>query len=149
MTDPKRAFDQAFADMCRATDFEAVEDHLGHALTDLYRLYEQAKQPPMDKTSRRTALRGSPEGRTALAIVWTRAFHTHDVVEVSKAADLYSDYFTELYGTLAWRPRSDFTNNEDGEDRHVFYDGFLAGRPVFDTLQKAVSALVAVRLTAI
>ena len=33
--------------MCQATDFEAVENHLvGHALTDLYRLYEQAKQRP-------------------------------------------------------------------------------------------------------
>lgn len=72
-----------------------------------------------------------------------RTFHTHDVVEVSKAAGIYSSYYTAIYGVLAWRPRSDFTANTDGEGRHLFYDTYLEGCPVLDTLQHAVSALVA------
>jgi hypothetical protein len=144
MTDPRRAFDRSFAAICEATDFEAAEDHLGHALTDVYRLYERAKQPPSSPASRRAALEASPEGCTALAIAWARTFHTHDVVEVSKAADIYSRHYTRIYGVLAWRPRSDFTANADGEDRHLFYDTYLEGHPVLDTLRTAVSALEAV-----
>ena len=71
-------------------------------------------------------------------------FHTHDVVEVSETANIYSGYYTRLYGVLAWRPRSSFTTNPDGEGRHLFYDRHLEGRPVLDTLQTAVSAVVAV-----
>ena len=141
-TDPKRAFDRAFAAMLGAEDLEVAEDHLGHALTDFYRLYEQARQPPASPASRKAALEATPEGCTALAIAWARAFHTHDVVEVSKDADLYSSYYTAIYGVLAWRPRSDFTANIDGDGRHLFYDTYLEGRPVLDTLQSAVSVLV-------
>ena len=130
--------------MYEASDFEAAEDHLGHALTDFYRLYEQAKQPPSSPASRTTALEVSPEGCTALAIAWARTFHTHDVVEVSKVTGIYSRYYTRIYGVLAWRPRSDFTANTGGDGRHLFYDTYLEGRPVLDTLQDAVSALEAV-----
>jgi hypothetical protein len=129
MTDPRRAFDRSFAAMCEAADFEAAEDHLGHALTDFYRLYEQARQPPASPASRRAALEATDEGKTALAIAWARNFHTHDVVEVSQAADIYSGYYTKIYGVLAWRPRFDFTANTDGEDRHLFYDRYLERHP--------------------
>ena len=43
-----------------------------------------------------------------------------------------------------WRPRADFTADTDGRDWHRFYDTYLEGRPVLDTLQIAVSAVVAV-----
>jgi HSP90 family molecular chaperone len=43
------------------------------------------------------------------------------------------------------RPRSEVTTTEDDEGRrHEFYDDHLAGQPVLDTLQKAVSALIAI-----
>jgi hypothetical protein len=42
VTDPERAFDRSFAAMCDASDFEAAEDHLGHTVDELYRLYELA-----------------------------------------------------------------------------------------------------------
>jgi hypothetical protein len=141
---PKRAFDRAFADMCAASDFEAAEDHLSHALCDFYSLYEQAKLPPCQKL-RRAALEASPAGRAALAIAWVRKFHTHRLIEVSNAGDLYSGYYTNLYGVLVWRDRADITTIEDDEGhRHEFYDAELAGKPTLDTLQKAVSAVVAV-----
>jgi hypothetical protein len=130
--------------MCDAADFKAAEDHLGHALTDFYRLYERAKQPPSSPAARKAALEATDEGKTALAIAWARKFHTHDVVEVSEAADIYSGYYTKLYGVLAWL-RSSFTTNSDGEHWHLFYDRYLEGRPVLDTLRTAVSAVVAIR----
>jgi hypothetical protein len=144
MTDPGRAFGRSFVAMCDAADFEAAEDHLSHALTDFYRLYERAKQPPSSSAARKAALEATDEGKTALAIAWARNFHTHDVVEVSEVAGIYSGYYTKLYGVLAWQPRSSFTTNSDGEHRHLFYDRYLEGRPVLDTLQTAVSAVVAV-----
>jgi hypothetical protein len=142
---PKRAFDRAFADMCAAADFEAAEDHLAHALSDFYSLYEQAKLPPSSQQRRRAALEASPAGRGALAIAWVRKFHTHHLVEVSKVGNLYSGYYTKLYGVLVWRNRGDITTVEDNEGRrHEFYDTELAGKPVLDTLQNAVSAVIAV-----
>lgn len=56
MTDPKRGFDLAFVAIAEAADFEAAESHLGHAMEDLYRLYELAKQPPLTKALREAAL---------------------------------------------------------------------------------------------
>lgn len=144
MTDPKRGFDLAFVAIAEAADFEAAESHLGHAMEGLYRLYELARQPPLTKALRDAALEATDDGKTALAIVWTRKFRTHEVVEVSQAADMYSDYYTNLYGVLAWRPRSDFMADTDGRGWHLFYDTYLEGRPVLDTLQAAISAVVAV-----
>ena len=144
LTDPKQGFDLAFKALCEAADFEAAEIHLGHAMTDFYSLYELAKQPPSTKASRDGALEATDEGKAGLAIVWARKFRTHDVVEVSHAADIYSDYYTNLYGVLAWRLRSDFTTSTDGRGWHDYYDRYLEGRPVLDTMQAAASAVIAV-----
>jgi hypothetical protein len=95
-----------------------------------------------DEITRRQA---SPAGRAALAIAWVRNFNTHHLVEVSKVGNLYSGYYTKLYGVLVWRNRSDITAVQDNEGRrHEFYDTELAGNPVLDTLQNAVSAVIAV-----
>jgi hypothetical protein len=144
VTDPKQGFDLAFKALCEAADFDAAEIHLGHAMEDLYRLYELAKQPPSSKAARDAALDSTGDGKTALAIVWARKFRTHDVAEVSRAAGIYSDYYTNLYGVLAWRRRSDFTPATDGRNWHLYYDSYLEGRPVLDTLQTAASAVIAV-----
>jgi hypothetical protein len=142
VTDPKRGFDLAFAAACQAEDFETIEIHLGHAMEDLYRLYELAKKPPPSKAARDGALAQTDEGRTALAVVWARKFRTHESMELSQAADLFSNYFTNLFGVLAWRPRSEFGAGEDGDRGwHAFYDTYLDGRSVLDTLQTAVSAI--------
>jgi hypothetical protein len=104
VADPKRGLDLAFVAIAEAADFEAAESHLGHTMEDLYRLYELARQPPSTKVLRDAALEATDDGKTALAMVWGRKFRTHEVVEVSQAADMYSDYYTNLYGVLAWRP---------------------------------------------
>src|SRR5689334_22264304 len=96
--DPKRAFDLAFAAACEAKDFDIAEARLGHAMEDVYRLYELAKRPPSTGTARDAALNTTAGGQTALAAVWARKFRTHEVIEVSQPADAYSDYYTNMYG---------------------------------------------------
>lgn len=146
MSDPKRAFDLAFAAACEAGDFDTAEIHLGHAMDELYRLYELAKKSPSkaDKRARDEALVKIDKGEIAGAVVWARKYRIHDSMEVSQAADLYSNYYTNLYGVLAWRPRSDFTTeDDDGRGWHLSYDTYLEGCPVLDTLQEAAKALEA------
>jgi hypothetical protein len=153
LSNPKRAFDLAFADACEAADFETAEIHLGHAMDELYRLYELAKKSPSkaDKRARDQALIKIDKGEIAGAVVWARKYRIHDSMQVSHAAgalevtqpaDQYSNCYTNLYGVLAWRPRSDFTTGDDnGRGWHLFYDTHLEGRPVLDTLQQAAKAL--------
>jgi hypothetical protein len=142
--DPKLGFDLAFEALYEAADFPVAEAHLFHAMEDLYNLYELAKQHPSSKVARDAALEATSDGKIALAIAWARNFRMHDVAEVSHTGDLFSDYYTNLYGVLVWRRRSDFTTATDGGGRHLFYDTNLEGRPVLDTLQTAVSAVTAV-----
>jgi hypothetical protein len=146
VSDPKRGFQLALAAACEAEDFDTVEIHVGHAMDEVYRLYELAKTSPSraGKKARDEALVKIDKGKTAGAVVWARKYRVHDSVEVSRSADLYSDCFTKLYGVLAWRPRSDFTAEDDnGRGWHLFYDTYLEGRPVLDTLQHAAKALEA------
>lgn len=142
MADPKRAFDRAFVQVAAAPDFDAAVDQIGHALGDIYSLYELAKNPPSDKTKRRQGLEVSNEGKTALAIAWIRTFNTHEAITVNQDGDVFTDYYVKRYRVPLWRPRVAITSNIDGEGRHVFYDQYLADLPVLDTMQGAVSALV-------
>lgn len=86
--------------------------------------HELAKKSPSkaDKRARDQALIKIEKGEIAGAVVWARKYRIHDsmqvsqapeVVEISHAADQYSNYYTNLYGVLAWRPRSDFTTDDD------------------------------------
>jgi hypothetical protein len=78
-----------------------------------------------------------------------QASHATEAVEVTTAADQYSNYYTNLYGVLAWRPRTDFTTeDDDGRGWHLLYDSRLEGRSVLDTLQQAAEALEAIRVSA-
>ena len=153
MSDPKRAFALAFTAACKAEDFEAAEIHVGHAMDELYRLYELAKESSSrrDRAARDEALVKIDKGEIAGAVIWARKFRTHDsmqlsqaveAVEVSQAADRYGSYYTNLYGVLVWRPRSDFTTDDDnGRGWHLFYDTRLEDHPVLETLQHAAKAL--------
>jgi hypothetical protein len=143
VANPKRAFDRAFTEIAAAPDFDAGIDHIGHALGDIYSLFELAKNPPSDKTLRRQGLEASDAGKTALAIAWDRTFNTHEAVTQSRDdGDIYADYYIERYATPVWLPRTAFTQNEDGEGRHLYYDHFLADKCVLDTMRAAVRELV-------
>jgi hypothetical protein len=141
--DPRQGFEVAFKALCEAADFGTAEIQFFHAMENFYSLYELAKKPPSSPASRDAALAATDEGKIAAAIVWARKFRLHESVGVSQTADLFSNYYPNLFGILAWRPRSDFTSKVDGRGWHNFYDDHLEGRPVLDTLQTAVSAVTA------
>ncbi len=124
MSDPKRAFVLAFTAACQAEDFEAAEIHVGHAMDELYRLYELAGKSPFraGRAARDETLVKIDKGEIAGAVIWARKFRTYDsmqlsqaveAVEVSQAADRYGGCYANLCGVLVCRPGSGFTTDDD------------------------------------
>lgn len=118
-------------------------------------LYELAGQPPNGEASRAAALHGSVDGKLALAVVWSRKFRTHDLIEVTEPGDKYTDKYTETYGTLEWRNDSHIASVMTSPLRkrppraadHTklgYYAAHLAGRTVLDTFQRGLGALLAI-----
>jgi hypothetical protein len=139
----KRAFDLAFSEMCQSDNLLVFEAHFGHALGDLYRLFELAGRPPSSESGRRAALEATAEGQAALGAAWARKFRTHKLIEVTQEADF--DRYSDFYGSLAaWRPRSTFTTSTGPENRGLYYDKRLAGHHVLDTMRTAIQALLAI-----
>ena len=68
MSDLKRASALAFTAACKAEDFQAAEIHVGHAMDELYRLYELAKKSPSraDKAARGSSNNGTASGDSGL-----------------------------------------------------------------------------------
>ena len=104
----RRAFDAAFRRMCAAPTVADLEDELSNVLHQLYRLGELCRwrlgTPAGTKLSPRdfaTVLNGSDDLRRARAAMWARTFDTHDLVVVASLADVFSDFYTELFGVLA------------------------------------------------
>jgi hypothetical protein len=81
-------------------------------------------------------LSGSDDLRAARAAMWARTFDTHALV-VASLADLFSDFFTEMFGVLAWQPLA----QTDPDGRHLDYAAVLEGRPVLDTIRRAFDAM--------
>ena len=68
MSDLKRALALAFTVACKAEDFQAAEIHVGHAMDELYRLYELAKKSPSraDRAARGSSNNGTASGDSGL-----------------------------------------------------------------------------------
>ena len=147
VTDPvvriRRAFDAAFLRMCAAKNLETTEDELSNLLSQIYRLGELVKKRKFGGNNERfnDALRGTPEGSTVRATLWARTFDTHDAVVVGKMGDIYADYYTEMYGTLVWRPITDLPEQSSKYGQHDDYATYLAGRAVLDTARLAFDTL--------
>lgn len=76
-------------------------------------------------------------GHTA-ALVLMRHKDTHQLVQVTEPADVFTDYFTNKFGTLVWDAPADAV----ADNRYSKYDAaFLEGRPVLDTLRAAYDAV--------
>jgi hypothetical protein len=57
---------------------------------------------------------------------------------VTKPADVFGDYFTNLFGTMVSNPPADVV----ADKRYLHYDAtFLEGRIVLDTLRTAYDAV--------
>lgn len=73
--------------------------------------------------------------------LWARNFDTHGLFTTAAAGDVYSDFYTELYGVMVWVPLSSLPSQPDGHGRHLDYEALLACQPVLDTLRGAFDAL--------
>jgi hypothetical protein len=140
----RRAFDAAFLRMCAAPTVADLEDDLSSLLQQLYRLGELCRwrlgTPAGTKLNPKdfgAVLSGSDDLRAARAAMWARRFDTHDLVVVASLADLYSDFYTDMYGVLAWQPLA----QTDPDGRHLDYAAVLEGRPVLDTIRRAFDAM--------
>lgn len=117
-------------------------------LHQLYRISEIAKTALGSPTTLYNHLAQVPGGDEAAAMLWARTFDTHVVVEVGDLADVFGDYFTNLFGELVWKQRSAFPKLDEKKypprGRDDLYDRCLAGRSVLRTSQKALAALLQV-----
>jgi hypothetical protein len=136
----KRAFDESFKRMCSAPYDTDLEDELSNLLHHLYRLAEWArKQKGLAKVDFfRAALAQSPEARPAL---WVRTFDTHDALVTASTGDVYSDYYTNMYGVLVWEPLQTLQATDATFGRDNDYAVSLAGKPVLDTIRAAFDQL--------
>ena len=116
--------------------------HLSNLLCQLYRLSELVKHEFGDPTRFHDALRATPDHCAARAAMWVRNFDTHQTVVVADMDDSFTDYFTEMFGTLVWRPLADLPEQRSNYGR-ADYDAQLAGQPVLDTARRAFDTLAA------
>jgi hypothetical protein len=138
----RRAFDSAFQRICSATTPADAEDEFSNALNHMYRLNELGKNR-LGKDAFHKKLLGSDDLRAARAAIWARTFDVHDVVAVAAMGDVFSDYFTEMFGVLVWNPLANLPEQTDKYDRHLDYAKFLEGMPVLDTTRCAFDAMAA------
>jgi hypothetical protein len=138
----RRAFDNAFRRICEATTPADAEDEFSNALNHMYRLNELGKNR-LGKDAFHNKLLGSDDLRAARAAIWARTFDVHDVVAAAAMGDVYSDYFTAMYGVLVWKPLASLPDQTDkwGHDRHLDYASFLENRSVLGTSRRAFDAM--------
>ena len=117
--------------MCAATTLDDLAIELANALNHLYRLSEHLKRDMGEKPFFER-LRSSTELRTVSAIRWVRGFEVHEVTEIAEVGDVYSDFYTEMYGVLVWRPLACLRVPTDQHGNDRVYVDYLEGRPVLD-----------------
>jgi hypothetical protein len=146
LTSVRRAFDAALQRMCEATDVDTLQDELSNMLHHMYRLGELRKRrweagnqkfTDSDFTKRVTQVSG------ALGALWIRNYDTHQIARISRLADMYSNFYTEMYGILSWQPVTamPFIKIPNAIDRYTDYCSNLEDKPVLDTLRKAFDDL--------
>jgi len=140
------AFDKAFKGMCSATSEQELRAELSNLLQHLYRLSElvrhrwklSRKDPSLDQRVRDAA-------PGALGCMWIRTYDTHDIARVADMADFFSDFFTEMFGGMAWRPLGEMPfAKRDKEARCRDYELHLQNRPVLDTTRAAFDGLASI-----
>lgn len=148
LTAVRRPFDAAFQRMCEVTDRDELRDELSNLLHHLYRLGELRnrrwgtngqKLSEGDFNARVTQVPG------VLGALWIRCYDTHEIATVSKFKDVYSDFYTKMYGVLVWRCIADmpFVKLPKAADRYMDYQSNLENKPVLDALRSAFDGLAA------
>jgi hypothetical protein len=139
--------------MCFAGTQAQLEEELSNTLHHLYRLSELCKRRldeclggvTKNELNRRYSelLESTNDLRAARAAMWARSFDTHESVVVASPKDAYSNYYTNMYGVLVWKPLEDLPEQIDKHNlgRHIDYRDLLQGRPVLDTIRRAFDAM--------
>jgi hypothetical protein len=138
----RRAFDSAFPRICSATTPADAEDEFSNPLNHMYRLNELGKNR-LGKDAFHNKLLGFDDLRAARAVIWARTFDVHRVVAVAAMGDVFSDYFTAMFGVLVWKPLASLPEQTDSYDRHLDYASFLENRSVLGTSRRAFDARAA------
>lgn len=133
--------------MCEAATLDAAVDPLNEMLNQLYRLSELAKRKHYggDADLFYRALAGVTGGDAAAAALWARTFDVHHAFEVGESADVHSNYYTNLYGVVVWKQRSQLpppNPKHKAYGRELLYDAHMAGLPVLDTTRTALLVLL-------
>jgi hypothetical protein len=81
-----------------------------------------------------------------LGALWIRSYDTHEIATVSKFKDVYSGFYTKMYGVLVWQCIADmpFVRLPKATDRYVDYQSNLENKPVLDTPRFAFDGLAAI-----
>ena len=137
LTRVTRAFDAAFLRMCQATNIEQLEDELSNLLHQLYRLAELVKR----RLGNSKFYAVTAQLKEARAALWIRTYDTHDLVMTAEPGDRISDYLTEMYGVLEWKPLLSLNLPADKHGRHLDYATAFECRTVLDTIRLAFDQL--------
>lgn len=80
-----------------------------------------------------------PDGQLVGGLVWARNFAQHELARTADLGDRYSNFFTEMYGVLVWRPRSQLPSPQRPEkwERDISYDRHLADQVIPETIATA------------
>lgn len=129
----ERAFLTALRRMCAALSEEEAEDEFSNMLHHTYRVSERCRKLLGEGSPRFIGTTLAPiEG--AQAVLWARKLDTHDSLLTSELGDVFSDYFTEMFGVLVWKPLAPEAGEGDPYARRPEYEHDLQGKPVLDTM---------------
>lgn len=148
LTAVRRAFDAAYQRMCECVKPEELRDELSNMLQHHYRLSELRKSrwkaANVNFTNRDFAVRVS-QVPGALGASWMRSYDTHDIAELSKQADVYSNEYTAMYGVLVWKlvGSMPFIIVPSDPAPYTDYKANLENRPVLDSMRAAFDGLAA------
>ena len=134
------AFDAAFQRMCEATTHDALMAELSNLFHHLFRVRELCKHR-LGSSKLYATEKSTSDLRAARAASWARNFDTHQLYAVASQQDVYSNFYTAMYGILVWKPLSSLPQSTDKYGRHLDYATELEGKPVLDTLRCAFDAL--------
>ena len=145
LTVVRRPFNAAFSRMCQVGDVDLLRDELSNMLHHMYRLGELGARTwglKDDRTGFNARVKAVPG---ALGAMWIRTYDTHELFSVSTTGDVYSDFYTEVYGVAVWEPISamPFANKPSkawGIERYDDYQN-LENKPVLDTMRHAFDGL--------
>lgn len=79
------------------------------------------------------------DGQLVGGLVWARTFAQHELARTADIGDLYSDFYTSMFGVLVWRARPQLPppNRSETRGRDAFYDRHLSNQVVPETIATA------------